>query len=136
MMCGFPLREQLCAAAQRAARDESRWSTPPVLCADAERLFMLSSFVIARRLAAAMLAGGWELDELVDRGGRVLGKRWRWLRPLARRIIAAFAGQFRPAFDALAQFIDRDPGFQRACARQMESDDGILIFAAPGLGPR
>ena len=91
---------------------------------------MLSSFVIARRLAAAMLAGDWELDQLVERGGRILGKRWRWLRPLARRIIAAFAGQFRPAFDALAQFIDHDPSFQRACKRQMESDDGILIFAA------
>ena len=46
--------------------------------------------VLIRGLAEAFMAGPWDLDGLVDRGGRVLGRQYRWLRPLARRVLAAF----------------------------------------------
>jgi hypothetical protein len=43
-----------------------------------------------RNLAAAFLAGSWGLEGLVKRGALALGQRPRWLRPLARRVLAAF----------------------------------------------
>ncbi len=45
---------------------------------------------LIRGLAEAFLSGSWELDGLVERGGLLLGRRYRWLRPLARRVLATF----------------------------------------------
>ena len=46
---------------------------------------------MARGLAEAFVEGPWQSEaELVDRGGKALGHRPRWLRPLARRLLAAF----------------------------------------------
>ena len=68
----------------------------------------------AHALSNAFLAGQLETDELVDRGSHLLGRRWRWIRPLARRIVAEFGGKNRPRVVALAKFILADPGFSRA----------------------
>jgi RNA-directed DNA polymerase len=68
-------------------------------------------------LAEAFLAGPWDIDGLVDRGGRVLGRRYRWLRPVAKRVLAAYANPPRPRVVRLAGFLWEDPGFQRAHSR-------------------
>jgi hypothetical protein len=58
--------------------DEIGWSTPPRSLPHARRLRL-----IAAGLARAFLRGPWEQDGLVARGASVLGRRWRWLGPMA-----------------------------------------------------
>ncbi len=85
-----------------------------VLC----RLFeMKSQTAIARALSNAFVAGEIDVDRLAERGSRILGKRWRWLRPLARRVVARFAGRPRPRHTTVTEFILSDHGFLRACAK-------------------
>ena len=44
----------------------------------------------------------------------MFGKRWRWLRPLSRRYVAAIEGKRRPAHRDVVEFLREDRGFQRA----------------------
>ena len=67
-----------------------------------------------RALADSILAGEASVDEITDRLALTLGRRWRWLRPLARRYVIAFAGRTRPREREVAQFLNRDPGLGRA----------------------
>jgi RNA-directed DNA polymerase len=69
---------------------------------------------IARALAATFLAGELEVEALIKRGATLLGKRYRWLRTLATRVLATFANH-RPRLVEVAQFIDADHSFLRAC---------------------
>src|SRR5947209_10025842 len=55
--------------------DETGWSAPPLSSTASVKS-------VACGLAAAFLAGPWRLDDLIERGGQALGRRWRWLRPL------------------------------------------------------
>src|SRR5260370_36217078 len=47
-------------------------------------------------LAQSFLAGEQTVEQVVARGTRTLGKRWRWLRPLAQRYVEIFANGRRP----------------------------------------
>ncbi|HEX4150482.1 MAG TPA: reverse transcriptase family protein [Pirellulales bacterium] len=67
-----------------------------------------------RKLAAALLGGSWAVEELVERGTRRIGRRPRWLAPLAGRIAAVFADRPRPSAATLAKFIACDLAFRRA----------------------
>jgi RNA-directed DNA polymerase len=78
---------------------------------------MHSNAIIARALAAAFLAGALDIDGCVDRGARLLGRRWRWLRPLARRVSDAFNNRTRPRQIELVGFLHSDKGFLRATER-------------------
>ena len=91
---------------------------------------MNSNAVIARTIAAAFVAGPLELDGLVDRGIRLLGRRWRWLRPLARRVIASFGDGPRPRQSSVAKFIRRDAGFLRACDKYSLSLEELIATPA------
>ncbi|WP_197530632.1 reverse transcriptase family protein [Bythopirellula polymerisocia] len=51
---------------------------------------------------------------MVERASHLLAKRWRWLRPLARRVVAAYDGKPLPRSIALTKFILSDLGFSRA----------------------
>ena len=79
---------------------------------------MHSNAFIARNLAAAFVSGKWATDSLVDRGSRLLGRRWRWLRRLARHVIEEFDGRLHPRQSQVAEFILHDRGFLRACERE------------------
>ncbi|HJT31553.1 MAG TPA: reverse transcriptase family protein [Pirellulales bacterium] len=70
---------------------------------------------LAVSLAEAFLAGPWEVDEMVTRGARVLGKRARWLQGLAQRIYAACAQLAYRSRAHIAKLIASDPGFLNAC---------------------
>ncbi len=107
---------------------------------------MSTNQVVARALASAFLGGPFDEEALVRRGAQVLGKRWRWLRPLARRVLATFAVGAPPRRDRLARFILGDAGFslgptrveprlaghptRPACAPRFRGDT-----APPGTGP-
>ncbi|WP_406694008.1 reverse transcriptase family protein [Singulisphaera sp. Ch08] len=72
---------------------------------------------IVRGLAEAFAEGVWDLDGLVARGEQTLGRRPRWLRPLARRLLAAFPPGPRPRAARIARFIHTDRGFARVRER-------------------
>ncbi len=75
--------------------------------------------MLVHGLAEAFLAGGpWGIDSLVDRGARVLGRRYRWLRPVAGRVLAAYPDPPRPRAIRLAGFLWEDSGFKRAFSKQ------------------
>ena len=69
---------------------------------------------VAAGLASAFLAGDWNEVDLVGRARVALGRRPRWLVPLARETVAAY---HRPPADRpreLAAWIDANPIYQRA----------------------
>ena len=65
-------------------------------------------------LARSFLAGEPAVEPIVARAARTLGRPWRWLRPLARRYVAAIAGRIRPRHRDVVQFLRHDQGFVRA----------------------
>jgi RNA-directed DNA polymerase len=74
----------------------------------------MSNPQLVSMLARAFLAGEPSVEAIAARGSRLLGRNWRWLRPLAKRYIEAFAGQIRPRHRNVMQFLQRDPGFAAA----------------------
>jgi retron-type reverse transcriptase len=66
-------------------------------------------------LADALVGGPWTERDLVERGTVVVGRRGRWLRPLVRRVLAAFPGPPRPPSERVLGQIAADVPFQRAC---------------------
>jgi len=68
--------------------------------------------LLIRLLARCFLAGEPGLDAAVQRCARMLGREWRWLRPLARNYFAAMSS--RPRLRNAEAFIACDPVFRRA----------------------
>jgi RNA-directed DNA polymerase len=69
---------------------------------------------LTKVLARCFLAGAPSTDQMVAHSAAALGKRWRWLRPLASRCLKRF-GTLAPLHcrDVVAFLLD-DPGFYRA----------------------
>ena len=65
-------------------------------------------------LARAFLAGEPDIDQVFTRASRLLGRRWHWLRPLARRFVMAFADRPRPRQRDVVLFLLHDPDFKHA----------------------
>jgi RNA-directed DNA polymerase len=95
---------------------------------------MRANYFIARALAAAFCASRFDVDESVACGARLLGQRWRWLRPLVRRTGAAFATVSLPSDSAVTDFICADRGFQRACRKHDLQLTG-LTATPPRMNP-
>jgi RNA-directed DNA polymerase len=72
---------------------------------------------LVNALAASFLAGEMNVELVAARGMRTLGRRWRWLRPLARRHITTFGGRMRPRSQDVIRFLKTDEGFLRACSK-------------------
>ena len=64
-------------------------------------------------LAHAILAGEQAEDAIVERCALTVGKRWRWLRSLARRYLDTF-GAARTRRREVVDFLSQDRGFRRA----------------------
>jgi hypothetical protein len=98
---------------------------------------MSTRSVIARNLAAAFLTGAWSLQALLDHGTQACGRRDRWLRPLIRRVMAAFEqAPARSSWENLATFIDADAGFQKAWMQHCQDGRSPLhrvFWVAPGM---
>ena len=73
---------------------------------------------IVRELAAAFLNGPLDVDTLVHAGQTLLGRKWAWLGPLARRIRLAFPGESRPRKIALIEFLRDDHRFRKAIRKR------------------
>ena len=71
-------------------------------------------------LARAILNGESSIDAIAGRMGRTLGRKWRWIRPLARRYLQTFAGesaskvQVRPRQRDVVGFLRADEGLRKA----------------------
>jgi hypothetical protein len=59
-------------------------------------------------LVEAFLAGPWDAEGLAERGGGILRRKYRWLGPLVRRVMAAFPEGSRPRAARLAAFLRGD----------------------------
>jgi len=100
---------------------------------------MSSKPFVARNLSAAFLAGEWSMAALVIRGAEACGRRERWLRPLVRRVLAAFgntATGLNPA--TLARFIREDKSFSRAWHTQGERHRvrlGKILWTPTAMSP-
>src|SRR5262245_39832544 len=75
---------------------------------------------LVNALAASFLAGEMNVELVAARGMRTLGRRWRWLRPLARRYVTAFSGRMRPRNQDVIRFLKTDESFLRACSEYSE----------------
>lgn len=64
-------------------------------------------------LARAFLAGPPAVKNIVARSSVVLGKQYRWLRPLAKRYVKTIESKTRPRQRDVARFISEDPQFRR-----------------------
>jgi RNA-directed DNA polymerase len=74
---------------------------------------MLSSAIL-KVLANAILSGEQERDAVAARLVHVLGRNWRWIRPLAGRYVETFAGRVRPRRRDVISFLRVDPGLGEA----------------------
>jgi len=76
---------------------------------------------LVNALAKAFVTGDAASDALVERGATLLGRPWRWLRPLALRYLRTFSGETRPRQRDAVQFLLADEGFERACLRHQRT---------------
>jgi RNA-directed DNA polymerase len=77
---------------------------------------MLSTATL-KVLANAILGGEPERDAVTARLVHVLGRNWRWGRPLAGRYVEAFAGRIRPRRRDVISFLRGDPGLVEAACK-------------------
>ena len=80
-------------------------------------------------LAAAFLSGDWTASELRTAAARATGQRLRWVSSLAKRVLANFPE--RPAFEAVAAFIESDAGFARACRKMADAGFPVHTIFTP-----
>jgi retron-type reverse transcriptase len=71
-------------------------------------------------LARTFLAGERSVEEIVSRSSRTLGRRWRWLQPVAQRYIDAYGDHVRPRHLDVVLFLAGDLGFKRAWKRHFD----------------
>lgn len=88
---------------------------------------MASQEHIAHALAMAVTVGRLSEEEAVRRMANVLGKRWRWLRPLAQRVVRRFGSGVRPRQAVVKRWITEDAGFRRAVRKRNIQVAGDLI---------
>lgn len=77
----------------------------------------MSDSVLISLLARSMLAGEPAVEAVRARAVETLGWTWRWLRPLSRRYVAAFANGTRPRHRDVITFLRNDQGFRTALKR-------------------
>jgi RNA-directed DNA polymerase len=77
----------------------------------------MSKRSILTAVARSILAGEPTVEGIVARASGTLGRRWRWLRPLARRYIDSITGRIRPRQRDIVQFLHEDRGVERAFAK-------------------
>ena len=91
----------------------------------------------ARNLAAAFLAGPWDLEGLAERGGRACGTSGPWLRLLAQRVLAAFGDQpTAPDEEQLTRFLLADDEFVQAWENSGQEFHAYQLFwVRPAMAP-
>lgn len=77
----------------------------------------MASYAVISVLTRSLLAGEPTLEAAHARVARILGRSWRWLRPLVERYVDAFGGPIRPRHRDVVSFLLSDQEFSRACAK-------------------
>jgi RNA-directed DNA polymerase len=104
-------------------QSETRWSDPP------PDPMLNAAFVNV--LANTILSGEQEKDAIVSRLGYVLGRSWRWIRPLTDRYLETFTGRTRPRRREVVSFLRRDRDFAEACQRYGQQIKILHRIAGP-----
>jgi hypothetical protein len=73
---------------------------------------------LLRALANSFISGEQTVEEICSRASELLGKRLRWMGPLARRYLRDFQQSVRPRQREVIQFFRHDRGFQRVCSAE------------------
>lgn len=110
--------------------DWTRWRTPSLFSGIA----MFTRQTIARALAVALTSGSLDVDEFVERASHLLGRRWRWLKPLAKRVAAEYGVGTRPRRITVEKFLLDDRGFTRAYQKhdlQLSFETGDSFCMSP-----
>ncbi|MGA9673570.1 MAG: reverse transcriptase family protein [Terracidiphilus sp.] len=92
--------------ADQVTQGQTRWSIPPPSS--------MPNLSLVSALARSILAGDATEEEIVARLSRTLGRKWRWVRPLARRYLKRIAVRPRPRRRDVIDFLLHDQGFARA----------------------
>jgi len=72
----------------------------------------------------------------VKRANELLGRRWRWIRPVARRYIERYGDRTRPRLREVERFLLNDPGFHRAAAKHASELQVVArVTAEPKMRP-
>src|SRR5579872_5160073 len=71
-------------------------------------------------LARSILAGQPSVDQIISRTSQMLGRSWRWVKPLAQRYAQSFSGKTRPREREVIRFLLADEGFKRACSKYFD----------------
>jgi len=91
---------------------------------------MPDSFLL-EPLADALLAGDPTPELLVQRCFRTLGRRWRWIAPLAQRYLEKFGRSARPRRRDVIQFLRADIQLRRALSKHAEEMSRAEIKSRP-----
>jgi hypothetical protein len=65
-------------------------------------------------MSRAFLVGERTVDAVTERLFGTMGRHWRWIKPLARRMLAAFPAESRPRRIAVISFLQGDEGLRYA----------------------
>ncbi|HBJ33337.1 MAG TPA: RNA-directed DNA polymerase [Planctomycetaceae bacterium] len=75
---------------------------------------MQSNRVLIRTIAITLLRGDWQVEAMAIRTAKLLGKRYRWISPLIKRLDQQFGSSRRPKQSELIDFLRLDRGLCRA----------------------
>src|SRR5580700_10084659 len=89
-----------------------RWNIPPSSA--------MPNPSLLRMLATSFLAGQPSADQIAIRGSQLLGRRWPWLGPLAKRYVKAFASRTRPRRRDVVEFLLHDAAFTQAWSKYFD----------------
>jgi RNA-directed DNA polymerase len=95
-----------CCIADQVTQGRTRWAS--------RRMPLMPPQVILSALARTFTEGELDAGSIAARAATMLGRPWRWLGPLARRYVEAFAGSTRPRQRDVIQFLRTDPAFRLA----------------------
>lgn len=82
---------------------------------------------LVEALARAFLRDEPDVEQLVARASHVLGEKWRWLRPLAKRYVADFRKR-RPRRREVVSFLRHDRGLLRAYEKYRHEIHIVTFF--------
>ena len=85
---------------------------------------------LVKALAAAFLAGESSVEQIVERGSVLLGRRWDWLEALAERYVARF-GALRPRQRDVVRFFREDENFRQTFSEHRDKLSIAQRWIAP-----
>lgn len=88
---------------------------------------------VVESLATSFTTGEQTVDAVVARAGLMLGRPWKWLRPLASRYLNAFSTGVRPRHRDVVEFLLGDEGFLAASKRHQRQLRVAQALAGPDV---